>query len=72
MNFIDTFMAMNKPKTRSTVTVDLSKGNNMVKLSNSIVAGDGKEFNLLSGKLGLTVQQKDAVLDTASRFGYKI
>ena len=72
MNFVDTFLAMNKPKTRSTVTVNLSKGNNIVKMSNSIVAGDGKSFEQLSNKLGLTVQQKDAVLDTASRFGYKI
>lgn len=72
MSFIDTFKAMNKPKTRSTVTVDLSKGNDIVKLSNSIVAGDGKSFQLFSDKLGLTVQQKDAVLATASGFGYKI
>lgn len=72
MNFIDTFMAMNKPKTRSTVKVDLSKGNDMVKMSNSIVAGDSKSFEQLSNKLGLTVQQKDAVLETASRCGYKI
>ena len=72
MNFIDTFMAMNKPKTRSTVKVDLSKGNDMVKLSNSIVAGDSKSFGQLSNKLGLTAQQKDAVLATASRCGYKI
>ena len=72
MNFIDTFMAINKPKPKSTINVDLSKGNNIVKLSNSIVAGDGKEFDLHGSKLGLTVQQKDAVLDTASRFGYKI
>ncbi len=72
MDFIDTFKAMNKPKTRSTVKVDLSKGNDMVKMSNSIVAGDGKSFQLFSDKLGLTVQQKDAVLATASGFGYKI
>lgn len=72
MSFIDTFKAMNKPKTRSTVKVDLSKGNDMVKMSNSIVAGDGKSFQLFSDKLGLTVQQKDAVLATASGFGYKI
>ena len=44
MTYIDTFMAMNKPKTRSAVKVDLSKGNDMVKLSNSIVAGDSKSF----------------------------
>lgn len=72
MNFIDTFMAMNKPKPKSTIKVDLSKGNDMVKLSNSIVAGDGKSFQLFSDKLGLTIQQKDAVLATASGFGYKI
>ena len=65
-------MAMNKPKPKSTVNVDLSKGNNIVKMSNSIVAGDGKTFNEFANKLGLTVQQKDAVLDMASRFGYKI
>lgn len=72
MTFVDTFMAMNKPKPKSTVNVDLSKGNNIVKMSNSIVAGDSKSFQLFSDKLGLTVQQKDAVLSTASRFGYKI
>ena len=72
MSFIDTFMAMNKPKPKSTINVDLSKGNDIVKLSNSIVAGDSKSFDTFSNKLGLTVQQKDAVLDTASRFGYKI
>ncbi len=72
MNFIDTFMAMNKPKPKSTIKVDLSKGNDMVKLSNSIVAGDSKSFNQFSNKLGLTVQQKDAVLATASGFGYRI
>lgn len=72
MSFIDTFMAMNKPKPKSTINVDLSKGNDIVKISNSIVAGDSKSFAQFSNKLGLTVQQKDAVLDTASRFGYKI
>lgn len=72
MSFIDTFKAMNKPKTRSTVKVDLSKGNDIVKLSNSIVTGDGKSFNQFSNKLGLTVQEKDAVLEMASRFGYRI
>lgn len=72
MSFIDTFMAMNKSKPKSTINVDLSKGNNIVKLSNAIVAGDSKSFGEFSNKLGLTVQQKDAVLDTASRFGYKI
>ncbi len=72
MSFIDTFMAMNKPKPKSTVKVDLDKGNDIVRMSNSIVAGDGKSFQLFSDKLGLTVQQKDAVLETASRCGYKI
>ena len=71
MNFIDTFMAMNKPKPKSAIKVDLSKGNDIVKLSNTIIAGDSKSFNQFSDKLGLTVQQKDAVLATASRFGYK-
>ena len=72
MSFIDTFRAMNKPKPKTTVKVDLSKGNDMVRLSNSIVAGDGKTFSKLTGKLGLMVQEKDAVLELASRFGYKI
>lgn len=72
MNFIDTFRAVNKPKTKSTVTVDLSKGNDIVKLSNSIVAGDSKSFGEFGNKLGLTAQQKDAVLEMASRFGYNI
>ena len=72
MNFIDTFMAINRPKPKSIINVDLSKGNNIVKMSNSIVAGDDKSFQLFTNKLGLTIQQKDAVLDTASRFGYKI
>lgn len=72
MSFIDTFMAMNKPKPKSTINVDLNKGNNIVKLSNSIVAGDDKSFQLFTDKLGLTAQQKDAVLDMASRFGYRI
>lgn len=72
MTFVDTFMAMNKPKPKSTINVDLSKGNDIVKLSNSIVAGDGKSFQLFSDKLGLTIQQKDAVLETASRCGYKL
>lgn len=72
MSFVDTFMAMNKPKPKSTINVDLSKGNNIVKMSNSIVAGDDKSFQLFTNKLGLTIRQKDAVLDTASRFGYKI
>lgn len=72
MSFIDTFMAMNKPKPKSTVKVDLDKGNDIVRMSNSIVVGDGKSFQLFSDKLGLTVQQKDAVLETASRCGYKI
>lgn len=72
MDFIDTFKVYNKPKTKPTVTVDLSRGNDMTKLSNSIVAGDSKSFDQLSNKLGLTVQQKDAVLETAYRCGYKI
>lgn len=72
MNFIDTFMAINKPKPKSTVKVDLNKGNDMVRMSNSIIAGDGKSFAQFSNKLGLTVQEKDAVLEMASRFGYKI
>lgn len=72
MTFVDTFMVMNKPKPKSTINVDLSKGNNIVKLSNSIVTGDSKSFTEFSNKLGLTVQQKDAVLDMASRFGYRI
>ena len=72
MSFIDTFMAMNKPKPKSTVKVDLDKGNDIVRMSNSIVAGDGKSFQLFSDKLGLTIQQKDTVLETASRCGYKI
>ena len=65
-------MAVNKPKPKSTINVDLSKGSDIVKLSNSIVTGDSKSFSEFSNKLGLTVQQKDAVLDMASRFGYKI
>lgn len=72
MSFIDTFRAINKPKPKTTVKVDLSKGNDMVRLSNAIVAGDGKTFNKFSDKLSLTVQEKDAVLEMASRFGYKI
>lgn len=72
MDFIDTFKAYNKPKIKPTITVDLSRGNDMTKLSNSIVTGDSKSFTEFGNKLGLTVQQKDAVLETASRFGYKI
>ena len=53
MDFVNTFMAMNKPKPKPTVNVDLNKGSSLTKMANAIVVKDSKSFNTQCNKLGL-------------------
>ena len=72
MDFVNTFMSMNKPKPKSTVNVDLNKGSSLTKMANAIVVKDHKSFNTQCASLGLNDCQKTAALAAAAMFGYKL
>lgn len=72
MDFIDTFRAMNKPKPKPTINVDLNKGSSLTKMANAIVVKDSKSFNTQCAALGLNDCQKAAALAAAAMFGYKL
>lgn len=72
MDFIDTFRAMNKPKPKSAVNVDLNKGSSLTKMANAIVVKDHKSFNTQCDKLGLNDCQRAAALAAAAMFGHKL
>ena len=72
MDFVNTFMSMNKPKSKPTVNVDLNKGSSLTKMANAIVAKDCKSFNTQCATLGLNDCQKAAALAAAAMFGHKL
>lgn len=72
MDFVNTFITMNKPKSKPTVNVDLNKGSSLTKMANAIVAKDHKSFNTQCSALGLNDCQKAAALAAAAMFGHKL